>query len=77
MIPGDTRKEERRPAGPALSGYARILTSAWNKAAYESAAEKRMEDAGQGSGRAKEEDTKAEMPVLPAARAPESAGKAL
>ena len=30
----------------------------------------------QGIGRAEEKDGKAEMPVLPAARAPESAGKA-
>ena len=74
MIPGDIGKEERRPAGPAHFCYARILTNAWNKAAYEIAAEK----AGkmQGIGRAEEKDGKAEMPVLPAARAPESAGKA-
>ena len=37
---------ERRPAGPALSGYARIWTNAWNKAAYKNAAEKRKEDTG-------------------------------
>ena len=51
MIPGDTGKEERRPAGPALSGYARILTSAWNKAAYENPAEKRKEDTGHRESR--------------------------
>ena len=77
MIPGGHRGGERRPAGPALSCYARIWTNAWNKAAYKIAAEKRKEDAGQGSGRAIEEDGKAEMPVPPAARAPESAGQAL
>ena len=74
---GGHRGGERRPAGPALSCYARILTSAWNKAAYENPAEKRKEDAGQGSGRAIEEDGKAEMPVPPAAREVESAGQAL
>ncbi len=37
----------------------------------------RKERKMQGIGRAKEEDTKAEMPVLPAVQAPESAGQAL
>ena len=46
MIPGDIGKEERRPAGPAHFCYARILTNAWNKAAYKNAAEKRKEDTG-------------------------------
>lgn len=46
MIPGDTGKEERRPAGPALSCYVWILTNAWIKTAYENVAEKRKEDAG-------------------------------
>ena len=51
MIPGGHRGGERRPAGPALSGYARIWTNAWNKAAYKIAAEKRKEDAGQRGSR--------------------------
>jgi hypothetical protein len=37
----------------------------------------RKERKMQGIGRAKEEDTKAEMPVPPAAREVESAGQAL
>jgi hypothetical protein len=37
----------------------------------------RKERKMQGIGRAEEKDGKAEMPVLPAVRAPESAGQAL
>ena len=51
MIPGDTGKGERRPAGPALSSSARFWTNAWNKAAYKNAAEKRKEDTGHRESR--------------------------
>ena len=72
--PGGHRGGERRPAGPALSclhGFGQMTGTRQRMRSLQ-----RKERKMQGSGRAIEEDAKAEMPVLPAAYAPESAGKA-
>lgn len=75
MIPGDTGKEERRPAGLALSclhGFGQMTGTRQRMRSLQ-----RKEKKMQGIGKAGEEDVKEEMPVLPAAWAPESAGQAL